>query len=93
MTPPDTLMDQANAKLDDTRAQLASLRRQVEGLMTDRVTPALQNAADRAQTTARQAGDFTKHQAEALSGRVKDQPLIAVAVAAGVGFLIGRIFR
>jgi ElaB/YqjD/DUF883 family membrane-anchored ribosome-binding protein len=78
---------------DDAKAQIAQLRRQVESLMSDRVTPVLADAADRAETTARQGIDYTREQAEALSERVRDQPLIAIAIAAGVGYLVGRIFR
>lgn len=77
----------------DTREQIAVLRRQVEQLMSERVTPVLADAAGRAEAAARQASDFTRDQAEALSGRVRDQPIVAVLVAAAGGYLIGRLFR
>ncbi len=93
MTPPDTMLDSASATLDDTRSQIASLRRQIETLMSDRVNPALSQAAGRAQETATKTAAYTKDQAEALSGQVRSQPLTSVIIAAGVGFLLGRLFR
>ena len=85
---------------DDAKAQIAQLRRQVENLMADRVTPALADAAGRAESFARQGMDYTRQgidytrdQAEAISGRVRDQPLIALVIAGAVGYLAGRLFR
>jgi ElaB/YqjD/DUF883 family membrane-anchored ribosome-binding protein len=73
----------------DTTEQIAKLREQVEALMRERVTPVLADAASRAET----AMDAMRSQAEGVSERVREQPLIAVAIAAGVGFLIGRVMR
>jgi ElaB/YqjD/DUF883 family membrane-anchored ribosome-binding protein len=84
-----TMSDRAN----DAKDQIAKLREQVDYLMRDRVTPALSDAADRATSTARAAADMAQDQAEALSGQVREQPLIAILVAAGVGYLVGRIIR
>ncbi len=66
--------------MDDAQDQIAALRDQVETLMRERVNPAFQ-----------QARDSVQDQAEVLSDRVREQPLIALAVAAAVGFLLGRI--
>ena len=85
----DAMSDKAN----DARDQIAKLREQVEVLMRDRVSPAISDAADRASSTARAAADMAQDQAEALSGHVREQPLMALLVAAGVGYLIGRIIR
>ncbi len=84
-----TMSDRAS----DAKDQIAKLREQVDYLMRDRVSPALSDAADRATSTARAAADMAQDQAEALSGQVREQPLIALLVAAGVGFLVGRIIR
>lgn len=75
----------------EAKEQIAQLREQVQQLMSERVTPVLADAAGRAEDAARRAREFTTDQAEALSERVRDQPLIAILVAAGVGYLIGRI--
>jgi ElaB/YqjD/DUF883 family membrane-anchored ribosome-binding protein len=80
-------------KANDAKEQIAKLREQVEGLMRDRVTPALAGAAGRAETAARQAGDMAREQTEALSGRVRNQPIMALLVAAAAGYLVGRISR
>ena len=76
---------------DDAQAQIRQLREQVQSLMSDRVTPALSNAAGKAQDAATQARDYASDKADQLSGQVRDQPLIAVLVAAGVGYLLGRL--
>jgi ElaB/YqjD/DUF883 family membrane-anchored ribosome-binding protein len=80
-------------RVADAKEQIAKLRDQVDYLMRDRVSPALSDAADRAQYAAKQAGGVARDQAEALSGRVKEQPLLALVIAAAAGYLIGRIAR
>jgi len=85
--------DTVQGAADDAKSQIAQLRKQVEQLMSERVTPALADAAGRVEATARQASDLARDQAEMLSEKVRDQPLIAVLVAAGVGYLLGRIAR
>ena len=74
---------------DATDDAVAHLRAQVESLMNDRVTPALANAASRAESTL----CAVRGQAETVSGYVKDQPLAAVLIAAAVGFLASRVLR
>ena len=83
----------ARGKLDDAQAQIARLREQVESLMKDRVTPAVSDFASRAGNAAQTAGGAVRDQAEIVSGRVKDQPLIAILIAAAVGWVIGRVMR
>jgi ElaB/YqjD/DUF883 family membrane-anchored ribosome-binding protein len=86
-------MDSMSDRANDAKEQIARLREQVEMLMRDRVTPTLADAAGRVEGYARSAQDLAREQAEALTGRVREQPLIAILVAAGVGYLIGRIVR
>jgi len=73
----------------DAAAQIARLREQVDALMRDRVTPAVAAAADRAQSALHGAADTMHDQLETLSGKVREQPLAAVLVAAVVGYLLG----
>jgi ElaB/YqjD/DUF883 family membrane-anchored ribosome-binding protein len=81
------------ADMEDTHAQIARLRAQVESLMKDRVTPALADAAGRAESAVYSAADVVREQADAVSGRVREQPLMAVLIAMGIGFVLGRAMR
>jgi ElaB/YqjD/DUF883 family membrane-anchored ribosome-binding protein len=81
------------SKLDDAQAQIARLREQVEAIMKDRVTPAVADFAGRAESAVNSATGAVRYQADAVSGRVKQQPLIAILVAASVGWLVGRLMR
>lgn len=86
-------MDTVSEKAFDAREQITQLRRQVEQLMSERVTPALSDAAQRAQEAARNASEIAREQAEAMSSRVREQPILAILIAAATGYLIGRLFR
>ena len=74
---------------DDAMAQIAMLREQVEALMRDHVTPAL-NAAG---ATAQDAVGTVREKAEMVSGKVREQPLTALLIVAAAGFLLGRSLR
>ena len=83
------LSDRSMPSPEDAGEQIAKLREQVETLMRERINPALADVAGRAET----AMGVMKDQAEAVSGRVRDQPIVAVLVAVAVGFLVGRVLR
>jgi ElaB/YqjD/DUF883 family membrane-anchored ribosome-binding protein len=83
----------ARGKLDDAQAQINRLRDQVETLMKDRVTPAMTDFAGRAENAVHTASGAVRDQAQMVSGRVKDQPLIAMMIAAAVGWIVGRVMR
>ena len=85
--------DSSAGHAGDTTAQIARLREQVESLMKDRVTPAVAAAADRAQAAMHDAADTMHEQVEALSGKVREQPLLAVLIAVAVGYVLGRATR
>ncbi|MDI3306611.1 MAG: hypothetical protein QJR07_05860 [Acetobacteraceae bacterium] len=89
------LRDQATASAnrvsEDAREELARLRAQVERLMQERVTPALAGAADTVQDYASRARHTIEDQADAISETVRERPLLAVAVAAVAGYLLGRL--
>ena len=80
-------------KIDDAQAQIVRLREQVEALMKDRVTPAVAEYAGRAESAYNSASGAVRDQAKMVSGRVKDQPLIAILIAAAAGWVIGRVMR
>jgi ElaB/YqjD/DUF883 family membrane-anchored ribosome-binding protein len=85
--------DTFNDAAQDARVQIAQLREQVQTLMSERVTPALANAAGSAEQYARQAKDMASDQTEMLSERVRESPIVAILIAAGAGYLLGRIAR
>ena len=78
---------------DDAQAQIAALRKQVNQLMGDRITPALTDAAGRVESTARQAGDYTMEQADVVAEQVRGRPLLAIFLAGAVGYVLGRFIR
>jgi ElaB/YqjD/DUF883 family membrane-anchored ribosome-binding protein len=83
----------ARSKLDDAQDQIARLREQVESLMKDRVTPAVADLAGRAESAVHTATGAVRGQADAMSGWVRQQPLLAILIAASAGWLIGRLMR
>jgi len=78
---------------EDATAQIARLRSQVEALMKDRITPAVADAAGRAESAVYGAAGTVRDQAEVISTRVREQPLLAILVAAGIGYILGRATR
>lgn len=87
------MSDNFNQASQDAKEQIAQLREQVQTLMNDRVAPALSQAADTAHQYASQAREVYDDQTEMLSERVRESPILAILVAAGVGYIIGRIAR
>ena len=85
--------DKAKDVVGDTQDQLQSLRAQVEQLLNERVTPAIAGAAGKAENAVSSARDMTTAQVETVSAQVRDQPIVAIGIAAAVGYLIGRIAR
>lgn len=83
------LSDRSIPGAEDAAEQIAKLRAQVEMLMKERVNPALSDLAGKAET----AMGAMKDQSEMLSGRVRDNPLVAILVALSVGYAIGRVLR
>ena len=81
------------AKTGRRDGQIARLREQVETLMKDRVTPAVADAAGRAESGHARAADTVRGQAEMVPAKVREQPLLAVLIAAAVGYVLGRVTR
>jgi len=61
--------------------------------MRERVTPAVADVAGRAESAVYSAAGAVRGQAETVSGKVREQPLLAVLIAAGVGYALGRVMR
>jgi ElaB/YqjD/DUF883 family membrane-anchored ribosome-binding protein len=81
------------SKVEDAQTQIARLREQVEALMKDRITPAVAEAAGRAESAVYGAAGTVREQMENVSGRVRDQPMMAILIAAAVGYVLGRVTR
>ena len=88
-----TFASEARDKFGDAEVQIARLKEQVEALMKDRVGPAVSDFAGRAEAAAHTARGAVKEQAQMVSGRVKEQPLVAILIAAAAGWIIGRVMR
>jgi ElaB/YqjD/DUF883 family membrane-anchored ribosome-binding protein len=80
-------------KAEDAMAQIARLRAQVETLMREKMTPAMEDAAERVEAVAHDTADVMRERADALAGLVRVQPLTAICIAAIAGFLLGRMGR
>jgi hypothetical protein len=63
--------DSFSEKADDAQAQIGQLRQQVEQLMRERVTPALADAAQRAETAVHNVTEIALEPVEAISSRVR----------------------
>ncbi|HYZ25142.1 MAG TPA: hypothetical protein VE690_23635 [Rhodopila sp.] len=87
------LTNDVSRKLEDTQAQIARLRAEVESLMKDRVTPAVSGLAGQAQDAYSSARKMVNDQSQMVSGQVRNQPLLAIAIAAAIGWVIGRVMR
>ncbi len=88
-----TFANDAQGKIEDAETQIARLREQVETLMKDHVTPAVADFAGRAESAVHSASGIVRDQAQVVSGHVKEQPLIAIMIAAAIGWTIGRVMR
>ena len=89
----DTARDAARRYGDDAQAEIAALRAKVETLMSERVTPALADAAGRAEAAANAGYAQAREGAERLGERVKEQPLAALGLAALAGFVLASLLR
>lgn len=85
--------DATKGKHEDAASQIARLREQVEALMTDRVAPAVTEFAHRAESAMAGATHAVRDQADMVSGKVRRQPLLAILIAAGIGYMLGRVTR
>lgn len=83
----------ARGRVEDAGAQIARLREQVDALMKDRVTPAVADFAGRAESAVSGATSAVREQADMVSGKVRARPMAAILIAAGIGWLVGRVMR
>jgi ElaB/YqjD/DUF883 family membrane-anchored ribosome-binding protein len=79
--------------MGDTQQQINQLRAQVETLVRDRVTPAFNDAVGRASTAVRRGQTVMRDQSEVVSGQVRERPLLAILIVAGLGYLVGSLLN
>ena len=84
-----TNANEAADRVEDAMAQISRLREQVENLIRDRVGPAMEDAAERAEA----ATAMVRERADELAGAVRRQPFTAILAAAAIGVLLGRVSR
>lgn len=77
----------------ETHAEIAALRAKVEALMKERVTPAVVQAANKAEAVAHQATDTIREQTERLSETIRERPLTSVGLAALAGYVFAVLCR
>ncbi|PZW45845.1 hypothetical protein C8P66_11043 [Humitalea rosea] len=77
--------------IDAAEQTVAGLRRKVETVMDEQVTPALAGAADAVQAKAEDVYGRAKAEADTLAAHVRNRPLTSVALAAVAGFVAARI--
>jgi ElaB/YqjD/DUF883 family membrane-anchored ribosome-binding protein len=85
--------EKVHSNMDSAEEQIAKLREQVEALMNDRVTPMVANAAGRAEAAVHTAASAVRDRADAVSEQVREQPIMTMLLAAGIGFVLGRFMR
>ncbi|OUI78062.1 hypothetical protein HK18_10995 [Commensalibacter intestini] len=73
--------------------EIRSLKEQVEELLNDRVTPAIVQAADKADQVVHNTKELTDHQMKHVSDKVQSKPLIAIVLSIVIGYLLGRVIR
>ncbi len=79
--------------LNDAQAQIRDLRRQLDGLMSDRVQPAMNNAADQASKAMNRASQIAREEADVAIDYVRERPITTVLAAAALGYVIARLTR
>ncbi len=87
MSDADNPTDEPN----DIHAQIARLQEQVDALMKDRRASTAEDAAPRSEIAVCNAIKTAQQKIEELSERIRGQPLLALLIAAGIGFALGRI--
>jgi ElaB/YqjD/DUF883 family membrane-anchored ribosome-binding protein len=84
-------------KIESIVNEIDDLKSRVETMLHDQVTPVLSDAASRARSMAGSARHFAgtatdtaNEQMDMVAGHVRGNPLTAVLLAAGIGYIIGR---
>lgn len=77
----------------DAATEIAQLRRQVEDLVSERLSPAFGSMVSGAEGAAKSAGNEMRHQANRVAEVVHERPVMALGIAVAAGFLLASLFR
>lgn len=76
-----------------TQEQLDFLKEHLEQFLKDRITPALQDAADKADSAVATAREVRDEKVARVSTSVRSQPIAAIIISSVVGFIAGRLSK
>ncbi len=81
------------ASLQDAQSQIKDLRRELESMMSNRVQPAMREAASQASDAMDRASKRAQEEAESAADYVRARPFTTVAAAVVLGYIAARILR
>lgn len=81
------------SSLNEAQAQIRDLRRQLDQLISERVEPALGQAADQASHYAHRAAEIAQEEAETAADYVRKRPFTTVLAAIALGYIAARLTR
>jgi ElaB/YqjD/DUF883 family membrane-anchored ribosome-binding protein len=88
----DRLDDDLREQVAQLRTELQELASQVENLLRGRFA-SVADVTNRAEEAVAQAKDVAREKIEAVADHVRERPLMALLLAAGVGYIAGRVHR
>lgn len=81
---------QVEATASDVRAQIADLRRKVEGLLAER-TDSLNRGVDRVEAYAGDVAESVQYRYDYFQERVRERPVTSLLIAAAIGYAVARL--
>jgi ElaB/YqjD/DUF883 family membrane-anchored ribosome-binding protein len=91
--PLQDLRTAARGLSDSAEAEIAELRRKVEQLLDQRVSPIVTHVTETAGTAAREAADRVRRNADDLVEQVRARPVTSLGLALAAGFLLASLMR
>jgi ElaB/YqjD/DUF883 family membrane-anchored ribosome-binding protein len=89
----DDIRDAARGLSNSAEAEIAELRRKVETLMNDRVTPMVSRVAGEAESAARDVADAVRRNSDSLVDEIRARPVTSLGIAVAAGFVLAHLLR
>jgi ElaB/YqjD/DUF883 family membrane-anchored ribosome-binding protein len=86
-----TLTRPAAVQLKSANAELQRMKDAIEATVRNTVAPTVAEIVAKAAASAMQGQKQVQDYSETVSGGVRNRPLLSILLAAGVGFVAGRI--